>query len=86
MLAHARKTGGPGLRTLIFHNRARLIKALALHMNERKQAFYDISFANGATQADHMIGVDGGIGTMFDFVSKGRLEMTSTAKFVGTLR
>ena len=75
MLAHARNTGGPALRALTFHDRARLIKALALHLNEHKQALYDISFATGATQADHMIDVDGGIGTMFVFASKGRREM-----------
>lgn len=75
MLSHARDTGGPALRALTFHDRARLIKALALHLNEHKQALYDISFATGATQADHMIDIDGGIGTMFVFASKGRREM-----------
>jgi len=75
MLTHARDIGGPALRKLTFHDRARLLKALALHLNEHKQALYDISFATGATQSDHMIDIDGGIGTIFVFASKGRREM-----------
>ena len=75
MLDYARKTGGPALRALTFHDRARLLKALAAHLGKHKQALYDLSFATGATQADHMIDIDGGIGTMFVFASKGRREM-----------
>ena len=75
MLDYARKTGGPALRALTFHDRARMLKALAAHLGKHKQALYDLSFATGATQADHMIDIDGGIGTMFVFASKGRREM-----------
>lgn len=75
MLDHARTVGGPALRALTFHDRARLLKALAAHLNDHKQALYDVSFASGATQADHLIDIDGGIGTMFVFASKGRREM-----------
>lgn len=75
MLAHARDIGGPALRRMTFHDRARMLKALAVHLGRHKQALYDLSFATGATQADHLIDVDGGIGTMFVFASKGRREM-----------
>ena len=75
MLAHARKVGGPTLRTMSFHDRARMLKALALHLGQHKEALYDLSFATGATQSDHLIDIDGGIGTMFVFASKGRREM-----------
>ncbi|MEP2029621.1 MAG: phenylacetic acid degradation bifunctional protein PaaZ [Paracoccaceae bacterium] len=75
MLDYARKTGGPALRAMTFHDRARMLKALAQHLAEHKQALYDISFATGATQSDHLIDVDGGIGTMFVFASKGRREL-----------
>ncbi|MDU9005527.1 phenylacetic acid degradation bifunctional protein PaaZ [Sedimentitalea todarodis] len=75
MLDHARQTGGPALRALTFHDRARMLKALATHLGKHKQALYDLSFATGATQADHTIDIDGGIGTMFVFASKGRREM-----------
>ncbi|WP_039017870.1 phenylacetic acid degradation bifunctional protein PaaZ [Halocynthiibacter namhaensis] len=75
MLDYARNVGGPALRALTFHDRAKMIKALALAISKQKQALYDLSFATGATQSDHMIDIDGGIGTMFVFASKGRREM-----------
>ncbi|MVO17234.1 phenylacetic acid degradation bifunctional protein PaaZ [Parasedimentitalea huanghaiensis] len=75
MLDHARSVGGPALRALTFHDRARMLKALAGHLNQHKQALYEASFDTGATQNDHIIDVDGGIGTMFVFASKGRREM-----------
>ncbi|WP_170339723.1 phenylacetic acid degradation bifunctional protein PaaZ [Ruegeria arenilitoris] len=75
MLAHARDMGGPALRRLTFHERAKMLKALAQALSERKQALYDLSFETGATQKDHLIDIDGGIGTMFVFASKGRREM-----------
>ncbi|MEX0302755.1 MAG: phenylacetic acid degradation bifunctional protein PaaZ [Leisingera sp.] len=75
MLDYARTVGGGNLRKLTFHDRARMLKALAGHLNQHKQALYDLSFNTGATQSDHMIDIDGGIGTMFVFASKGRREM-----------
>jgi len=75
MLDYARTVGGPSLRVMTFHDRARLIKAIALTLTEHKQALYDISFSTGATQKDHLIDIDGGIGTLFAFASIGRREM-----------
>ena len=75
MLTHAREVGGPALRALTFHDRARMLKALAQELGKHKQALYDLSFSTGATQKDHLIDIDGGIGTMFVFASKGRREM-----------
>ncbi|MEM1264668.1 MAG: phenylacetic acid degradation bifunctional protein PaaZ, partial [Pseudomonadota bacterium] len=75
MLDHARRVGGPNLRRLTFHQRAKMLKALAQHLTERKAQLYEVSFATGATQRDHLIDIDGGIGTMFVFASKGRREM-----------
>ncbi len=74
-LDYGRKVGGPALRKLTFHDRARMLKALALHLGQHKQALYDLSFMSGATQKDHLIDIDGGIGTLFVFASKGRREM-----------
>lgn len=82
MLDHARVTGGPALRALTFHDRARMLKALAGYLNERKQALYDISFDTGATQRDHLIDIDGGIGTMFVFASKGRRDLPDARVYV----
>ncbi|UWR30134.1 phenylacetic acid degradation bifunctional protein PaaZ [Sulfitobacter sp. W002] len=75
MLGFARDHGGPTLRAMTFHDRARMLKALALHLMEHKQALYDLSYDTGATLSDHKIDVDGGIGTMLVFASKGRREM-----------
>ena len=82
MLDHARDVGGPALRAMTFHDRARMLKALGQHLNANKQALYDISFDTGATQSDHMIDIDGGIGTMFVFASKGRREMPDDHVFL----
>ena len=75
MLDHARNVGGPALRAMGFHDRAKMLKALALHLGQHKQELYDLSFDTGATQKDHLIDIDGGVGTVFVFASKGRREM-----------
>lgn len=75
MLAHAREVGGPNLRRFTFHDRARMLKAVATHLNANRQPLYELSFDTGATRADNRIDIDGGIGTMFVFASKGRREM-----------
>ncbi|GLQ28223.1 phenylacetic acid degradation bifunctional protein PaaZ [Sulfitobacter pacificus] len=75
MLGHAREVGGPALRKLTFHDRAKMLKAVALYLMERKQALYELSYDTGATLSDHKIDIDGGIGTMMVFASKGRREM-----------
>lgn len=75
MLEFAKAKGGQALRAMTFHDRARMVKALALHLSANKRALYDVSYATGATQSDHLIDVDGGIGTMLVYASKGRREM-----------
>lgn len=75
MLDYARNVGGPALRKMTFHERAKMLKAVAAYLGKHKQAMYDLSFETGATQNDHLIDIDGGIGTMFVFASKGRREM-----------
>ena len=75
MLGYAREVGGPALRKMTFHDRARMLKAVALDLMQHKQALYDLSYHTGATLSDHKIDVDGGIGTMLVFASKGRREM-----------
>ncbi|MFM7726422.1 MAG: aldehyde dehydrogenase family protein, partial [Flavobacteriales bacterium] len=58
-----------------FHDRARMLKALGLYLNDRKKSFYPVSAATGATKSDSWIDIDGGIGTMLVFASKGRREL-----------
>ena len=75
MLTYGRDVGGPALRELTFHERAKMLKALALYLNDHKQSLYELSFDTGGTLADHKIDVDGGIGTMQVYAAKGRREM-----------
>ncbi|MEM9009606.1 MAG: phenylacetic acid degradation bifunctional protein PaaZ [Pseudomonadota bacterium] len=75
MVAHARTVGGPALRAMTFHDRAYLLKDLSIWLRERKEALYALSLHAGSTRADSWIDVDGGIGTLRTFSSKGRREL-----------
>ncbi|WP_313545485.1 phenylacetic acid degradation bifunctional protein PaaZ [Leifsonia aquatica] len=74
-LDHARTVGQASLGALTFHQRALLLKAFAQALTERKQELYDASARAGATRADAWIDVDGGIGALFTYGSKGRREL-----------
>ncbi|MFL6748147.1 MAG: aldehyde dehydrogenase family protein, partial [Sphingomicrobium sp.] len=75
MLRHAREVGGPALRKLTFHERARIIKGLGLAIMARKEELYDLSYQTGATRKDGWIDIEGGAGTLFSFSSKARREL-----------
>ena len=75
MIDYAKSKGGSALRAMTFHDRARLIKALALHLREHRDHLYQLSYQTGATLSDSKIDIDGGIGTLLVFASKGRREM-----------
>ncbi|HYG04815.1 MAG TPA: phenylacetic acid degradation bifunctional protein PaaZ [Stenotrophomonas sp.] len=75
MLAHARQVGGPALRAATFHERALMLKALAQYLLARKETYYALSPATGATRHDAWIDIEGGIGTLFAYSSKGRREL-----------
>lgn len=68
-LHYARKVGGPALRKMSFQERGRMLKALALFLNEKKEKYYTLSYRSGATRADSWIDIDGGIGTLFAYAS-----------------
>ncbi|WEK02335.1 MAG: phenylacetic acid degradation bifunctional protein PaaZ [Candidatus Sphingomonas phytovorans] len=75
MLSHARQVGGPALRAMSFHDRARMLKALAQAIITRKEELYALSTATGATRNDSWIDIEGGAGTLFALSSKGRKEL-----------
>jgi len=75
MLDYARNFGGPALRKMTFHERALMLKKLAMYLNDRKKLFHELSAATGATKIDSIIDIDGGISTLFVFASKGRREL-----------
>ncbi|TFH66676.1 MAG: phenylacetic acid degradation bifunctional protein PaaZ [Gemmatimonadales bacterium] len=73
-LDYGRLVGGPALRKMTFHERARMLKALAKYLMDRKEEFYPVSAATGATKGDSWIDIEGGIGTLFVYASKGRRD------------
>jgi oxepin-CoA hydrolase/3-oxo-5,6-dehydrosuberyl-CoA semialdehyde dehydrogenase len=64
MLAYGREKG-EALRKMTFHERGRMLKALALHLLKNKEAYYELSTATGATRPDSWIDIEGGIGNLF---------------------
>ncbi|MCY7327822.1 MAG: aldehyde dehydrogenase family protein, partial [Saprospiraceae bacterium] len=69
ILDYGRKTGGPPLRRMTFHERGRMLKALALYLNERKEKYYTVSHWTGATRQDSWVDIEGGIGNLFAYSS-----------------
>jgi len=81
-LDHGRRVGGPALRELTFHQRAALLKALAGHLREHREELYALSARTGATRGDSMFDIDGGIGVLFGYSSKGRRELPNDTVLV----
>lgn len=75
---YGRTTGQTELGTLTFHQRALKLKELAQYLNGRREEFYALSAQTGATKIDSMIDIDGGIGVLFTFGSKGRRELPNS--------
>lgn len=69
ILDYGRKKGSTALRKMTFEERGRMLKALALHLTQKKEAFYTISYQTGATRADSWIDIEGGIGNLFSNAS-----------------
>ena len=82
MLDYARNVGGPALRALTFHDRARRLKSLALHLKALSKPLYPLSYLTGATLSDSKIDIEGGIGTLLVYASKGRREMPDTQVYL----
>jgi oxepin-CoA hydrolase/3-oxo-5,6-dehydrosuberyl-CoA semialdehyde dehydrogenase len=81
-LNHGREEGGPALRKLSFHERALTLKALGQALMEAKEEFYALSTATGATRTDSWIDIEGGVGTLLSYASKGRRELPNTRTLV----
>jgi oxepin-CoA hydrolase / 3-oxo-5,6-dehydrosuberyl-CoA semialdehyde dehydrogenase len=69
ILQYGRETGNASLRRMTFHERGRMLKALAAYLLERKEKFYEVSYHTGATRADSWIDIEGGIGNLFSNAS-----------------
>ncbi|HYK57206.1 MAG TPA: aldehyde dehydrogenase family protein, partial [Flavisolibacter sp.] len=69
ILQYGRERGNASLRRMTFHERGRMLKALAAYLMERKEKFYEVSYHTGATRADSWIDIEGGIGNLFSNAS-----------------
>lgn len=69
ILDYGRTVGNPALRKMTFHERGRMLKALAIHLMSKKEKFYEISYRTGATKADSWIDIEGGFGNLFSNAS-----------------
>ncbi|PKR82053.1 phenylacetic acid degradation bifunctional protein PaaZ [Brumimicrobium salinarum] len=65
VLKYGRTTGGKKLRKMTFHERGRMLKALALYLLKNKKKYYEISAWTGATKSDSWVDIEGGIGNLF---------------------
>ena len=74
-MEHARTVGQRSLGALTFHQRAVILKQLALALTERKKELYALSTLTGATKVDSWVDIDGGIGVLFTYSGKGRREL-----------
>ena len=81
-LEYGRTVGGPALRELTFHQRAALLKELGLRLRECREELYAVSARTGATRFDSMFDVDGGIGVLLAYASKGRRELPNDTVYV----
>ena len=72
---YGRTVGQDELGKLTFHQRALRLKELAQYLNGHREELYELSFSTGATKIDNMVDIDGGIGVLFTYSSKGRREL-----------
>ncbi|WP_426324163.1 phenylacetic acid degradation bifunctional protein PaaZ [Microbacterium sp. E-13] len=81
-LEHARTVGQASLGALTFHQRAVLLKQLGVALTARKEELYELSKRAGATVRDSLSDVDGGIGVLFTYSSKGRRELPNSQVYL----
>ena len=79
-LEYGRAVGGPALRELTFHQRAAVLKSLGLFLREHRPELYALSARTGATLYDAKFDVDGGIGVLPSYASKGRRELPDAGR------
>ncbi|MFL4474630.1 phenylacetic acid degradation bifunctional protein PaaZ [Paeniglutamicibacter sp. MACA_103] len=78
VVEYGRTVGQAELGKLTLHERALKLKELATFLNDHREVLYEISYQTGATKIDSMVDIDGGIGVLFTFSSKGRRELPNS--------
>ncbi|HHQ6550715.1 TPA: phenylacetic acid degradation bifunctional protein PaaZ [Serratia fonticola] len=74
-LSYARKLGGTALAKMTFQQRAQMMKAVAKHLLDNKEALYQISYQTGATRNDSWVDIEGGIATLFSYAGLAGREL-----------
>ncbi len=75
VLDHGRRVGGAALRELNFHERAAILKSLGGYLREHRDDLYEVSKRTGATLGDSKFDIDGGMGVLLTYASKGKREL-----------
>ncbi|MGE6480134.1 phenylacetic acid degradation bifunctional protein PaaZ [Psychrobacter namhaensis] len=70
------KTHGSSLANWTFHERANALKGVAQYLMQRKEDFYALATATGATRKDAWVDIEGGFGTLFAYSSLVRRELS----------
>jgi oxepin-CoA hydrolase / 3-oxo-5,6-dehydrosuberyl-CoA semialdehyde dehydrogenase len=81
-LDYGRRTGGPALRELTFHQRAAALKSLGGLLREHRDELYALSARSGATLRDARFDVDGGIGVLLSYASRAKRELPDDTIYV----
>src|SRR5215471_16873775 len=81
-LDYGRAVGGPALRELTFHERAALLKSLGSYLREHRDDLYELSARTGATRYDARFDVDGGIGVLASYASRGRRALPNDTVYI----
>lgn len=81
-LEYGKRNAGKNIRQYTIHQRAVMLKDLAKYLLSKKDKFYQISAATGATKIDSWIDIEGGIGTLFTYSGKARREMPNENFYV----
>jgi oxepin-CoA hydrolase/3-oxo-5,6-dehydrosuberyl-CoA semialdehyde dehydrogenase len=81
-LEYGRQVGGPAIRQLTFHERASALKSLAGALRGHRDELDQLSVHTGATRRDGVFDVDGGLGVLFSYSSKGRRELPNDTIYV----
>jgi oxepin-CoA hydrolase/3-oxo-5,6-dehydrosuberyl-CoA semialdehyde dehydrogenase len=82
VLDYGRRAGGAALRGLNFHERAAILKAVGGYLREHRDDLYEVSKRTGATLGDSKFDVDGGIGVLLAYASKGKRELPADTVLV----
>ncbi|HKJ55090.1 MAG TPA: phenylacetic acid degradation bifunctional protein PaaZ [Nitriliruptoraceae bacterium] len=79
---HARSVGAAGLQALTFTDRAGLLRQLVSAVSGAKDDLYELSARAGATRRDAWFDVDGGIGAVASYASRGGRKLPDSHLWV----